>query len=62
MIYARSYHLKWGTQQLRGPNYTQFWPSIPFEWTIVDKLDNKVIRFGALKIIRFRNPDFFSEN
>ena len=25
-----------GTQQLRGPNFTQFWPPPPLEWTNMD--------------------------
>ena len=27
-------------QQLRGPNFTQFWPPTPLEWTIDDILHN----------------------
>ena len=27
-------------QQLRGPNFTQFWPPSPLEWTIVNILDD----------------------
>ena len=29
-----------GIQQLRRPNFTQFWPPTPLEWTIVDILHN----------------------
>ena len=29
---------QWVIQQLRGPNFIQFWPPIPLEWTIVDIL------------------------
>ena len=38
-VASKTRHLRlWGIQQLRGSNFTRFWPPTPLEWTEMDIL------------------------